>query len=100
VQRQLDSVRATVVSAAQSSATNAKLIPVARQQLDAAREALRLTRANLNAGTALLLDVLQAENAAEDARLRYVTAVVHYNQSQINLLAALGLLDEKSLFPS
>jgi len=96
VQRQTDLVRAAVVSAQQASATNAKLIPVARQQLDSAQEALRLTQANLKAGTALLLDVLQAENAVEDARLRYVTAVVHYNQSQVNLLAALGLLDAQN----
>ena len=95
VQRQLDLVRAAVVSSQQASAANAKLIPVARQQLDSAKEALRLTQANLQAGTALVIDVLQAENAVDDARFRYVTAVIHYNQSQVNLLAALGLLDSR-----
>lgn len=100
LERQVDLVGAAVVSAQQSSAANAKLIPVARQQLDSTQEALRLTQANLKAGTALLLDVLQAESAAEDARLRYVTAVVRYNQSQVNLLAALGLLDSKALLVS
>ena len=93
LQRELDLVRAAVVSAQQASATNAKLIPAAQRQLSAAHEALRLTQANLEAGTALLVDVLQAQNAEEDARLRYVAAVVHYNQSQVNLLAALGLLE-------
>jgi outer membrane protein TolC len=97
LQRQLDLVRAAVVSAQQNSATNAKLIPVARQQLDSAQEALRLTQANLQAGTALVIDVLQAENAVDDARLRYATAVIHYNQSQVNLLAALGILDPASI---
>ena len=93
VQRELDVVRAAVVSAQQASASNAKLIPAAHRHLDAAQEALRLTQANLQAGTALLIDVLQAQNAEDDARLRYVAAVVHYNQSQVNLLAALGLLE-------
>jgi outer membrane protein TolC len=91
LQRQTDLVRAAVVSAQQNSAANANLIPVARRELDAAREALRLTQANLQAGTAILLDVLLAQNAAADARLRYVTAVIRYNQSQVNLIAALGL---------
>ena len=95
VQRQTDLVQAAVVSAQQNIATNAKLIPVAREQLDAAQEALRLTQANLQAGTALVVDVLQAQNAVDDARLRYVTAIVHYNQSQVNLLAALGILDQQ-----
>ncbi|HEY8749136.1 MAG TPA: TolC family protein [Tepidisphaeraceae bacterium] len=96
VQRQLDLTRSAVVSAQQNSAANAKLIPIARQQFEAAQEALRLTQANLQAGTALLVDVLLAENAAADARLRYVSAVIHYDQSQVNLLAAVGLLDETS----
>ena len=94
VQRQLDLVRAAVVAAQQNSVTNAKLIPVAKQQLDSAQEALRLTQANLQAGTALVIDVLQAQNTEDEARLRYVTAVVRYNQSQVNLLAAMGLLDQ------
>jgi outer membrane protein TolC len=99
VERQLDLVRAAVVSAQQNSTTNAKLIPVSRRQLDSAQEALRLTQANLQAGTALVVDVLQSQNAVDDARLRYVAAVVHYNQSQINLLAALGLIDRITISP-
>jgi outer membrane protein TolC len=93
VQRQLDTVRAAVVSAQQTSLTSAKVIPMARQQVDAAQEALRLAQANLRAGTMLAVDVLQAQDAVDQARLRYVDAVVHYNQAQVNLLAALGLLD-------
>jgi outer membrane protein TolC len=97
VQRQLDTVRAAVVAAQQTSLTSAKLIPMARQQVDAAQEALRLAQANLRAGTMLAVDVLQAQDAVDQARLRYVDAVVHYNQAQVNLLAALGLLDGKAL---
>ena len=97
VQRQVDLIRAAVVSAQQASSTNATLIPVARRQLDSAEEALRLAQANLKAGTMLTIDVLQAQDAAEQARLRYVDAVVNYNQSQINLLAALGLLDPTAI---
>ena len=43
------------------------------------------------------LDVLQAQDAATQARLRYARAVVSYNQAQVNLLAALGLISEESL---
>ena len=99
VERQIDQVRAAVVSAQQSSLTNARLVPAATQQLGSADEALRLAQANLQAGTMLTLDVLQAQRAVDDARLRYADAVVHYNQSQVNLLAAVGVLDERHLFP-
>jgi outer membrane protein TolC len=97
--RQLDLVRAQVARAAEESATQSKLIPMARQQAAAAEEALRLAQANLRAGTMLTLDVLQAEDAVDEARLRHATAVARYNQAQVNLLAAVGLIDPTSLFP-
>lgn len=97
--RQLDRVRAAVVSADQASRTAAKLVPLAGQQVASAEEALRLTQQNLQAGTALTIDVLQAQDAADQARLRYATAMVRYNQSQIDLLAAIGLIDQSSVVP-
>jgi len=66
-ERKLDAVRADVVSSQQESATQAKLIPTAQQQIDAASEALRLARANFKIGNALLLDVLQSEDALNEA---------------------------------
>jgi outer membrane protein TolC len=92
VQRAIDRVQAQVVTAQQASITHAKLIPIARQQLDSAEAALGLVQKNLKTGTMLTIDVLQSQAAADHARLQYVDAVVHYNQSQIDLLASLGLL--------
>ena len=96
-ERQLDRVRAQVVRAAQASKTNQELIGLANQQVTAATEALRLTQANLQAGTMTTIDVLQAQDAASQARLRYAEAVVRYNQSQVELLASLGLVSEGTL---
>ncbi len=97
VDRELDQVRAAVVSAHQASLTAAQLIPIGKQQVTSAEEALRLTQENFKAGTGLIVDVLQAEAAADQARARYATAIVRYNQSQINLLAALGLIDQTNI---
>ncbi len=98
-QRALQRVRVQVVEAAQASATNRKVISMAARQLRSAEEALRLTQANLQAGTMTTLDVLQAQDAVAQARLRYAEAVVRYNQSQVNLLWSLGLLDQRALNP-
>lgn len=97
VASQLDQIRAGVVSAHQATITAAKLIPIATQQVTSAEAALKLTQENLQAGTGLTVDVLQAQAAADQARYRYATAMVQYNQSQVNLLAALGLIDQTSL---
>jgi outer membrane protein TolC len=99
VERRFEQVRAQVVRSAQDSATNAKIIPIAQQQVTTAQEALRLAQSNLGVGTALTVDVLQAEDALDDAQLRYANAATAYNQSQVNLLAALGLIDSVSLTP-
>jgi outer membrane protein TolC len=99
VEKQVELVRVQVVGAQQASLTHAGLIPIAREQVEAAEEALRLAQANLKAGTMLLLDVLQAEDELDTARLRFADAVVHYNQSQLNLLASLGLLNAQVISP-
>jgi outer membrane protein TolC len=97
VERQLIELRGQVVAAQQSSATAAAVIPIAQEQVRSAEDALRLAQANLNAGTMLLLDVLQAEDEVDTARLRYAQAVVRYNQHQVNLLASLGLMDAERI---
>lgn len=96
-ERKLDEVQAEVVNANQDAIANHRLSDLALQQIQFAEEALRLSRANLRAGTMTTLDVLQAQDAATQARLRYARAVVSYNQAQVNLLASLGLLSEETL---
>ena len=93
-ERQLDLVQAAVVTAHQTSLIAKKKVPLAKQEAAYAEEALRLTQKNLEAGTGLTIDVLVALDAADQARLRYVTAVIRYNQAEINFLASLGLIDE------
>jgi outer membrane protein TolC len=96
-QRLFELVRAQIVLAVEASKTQSELAGLARRQVVSADEALRLTLANLQAGTMTTLDVLQAQDAANQARLRHADAIVGYNQAQINLLASIGLLDESTL---
>jgi outer membrane protein TolC len=93
-ERQLDLVQAAVVTAHQTSLIAKKKIPLARQEVAFADEALRRTQTNLVAGTGLTIDVLVAQDAADQARLHHVTAVIRYNEAEINFLATLGLIDE------
>lgn len=95
--RAVTQVKTQVIDAAQSCKTNKSLIAMAKHQTVSAEEALRLTQANMQAGTMTTLDVLQAQDAVAQARLRYAVAVVSYNQAEVNLLAALGLLDADTL---
>jgi outer membrane protein TolC len=93
----LERVRGQVVKAHQESLAQAGVIPAALEQLTAAQESLRLAQVNLRAGTLTTLDVLVAEDAVAQARVRHAQAVVRYNQSQVNLTAAVGALTEGPL---
>jgi outer membrane protein TolC len=95
--KKLQEVRAQVVREDQESRAQRALAQEARQELAAADEAVRMTRANLRAGTMTTLDVLHAQSELEQARLRSAASVVRHNQAQVRLLAALGLLDERAL---
>ena len=43
--------------------------------------------------------MLQAQDAVNLARIRLASAITNYNKSQVNLLAALGLLDQANIAP-
>ncbi len=96
-ERKLDEVRANVVNVNQDAIANRRLGELALQQIASAEEALRLSKANLQAGAMTTLDVLQAQDTLTQARLRYILAVVGYNQAQVNMLASLGLLSEDTV---
>ena len=96
-ERLLDQVQAQVVTSLQAIRANSKLIGQAQRQVDAAEEALRQSQAGLTSGTLTTLDVLQAEDSVAQANLRYAHAVVGYNQSQVDLLASLGLVSAEAL---
>ena len=96
----LDQVKGEVVSILQQSRTQAELIIASQQEVAFATEALRLAQVNLQAGTMITLDVLHAEDAVARARIHYASAVARYNQAQVNLLAAIGLLEARALLDS
>lgn len=95
--RKLHELRTQVVREDQESRAQRALAEEARAELEAADEAVRMTRANLQVGTMTTLDVLHAQSELEQARLRSASSVVRHNQAQIRLLAALGVLDERAL---
>jgi protease secretion system outer membrane protein len=96
-ERRFEAARAQVLRARLASSTCSQLVPIARRQLQATEERLRLTQSGLRAGSSLALDVLQAEEAVDRARLALCEAVVRYNTAQVDLLAALGVIGEDAL---
>lgn len=90
-------IQEQVVVAQQASEVNAELVPIVTTELRAAKYALQTTQANFKNGTSTEVDVLVAEAQLAQARRDYDHAIVQYNESQIALVAALGLMDKRAI---
>lgn len=93
----LEEVRAEVIRALQKSRMNDKLVTKSDLQLLAAQEAFRLTQVSFKNGLMITLNVLEAEDALARANLHFAQAIVGYNQAQVHLSMALGIINVETL---
>ena len=68
-----------------------------QRELDSAELALRIANARFNGGVLPATDLLLAQQAADDARIRRVATIVRYNQAQTHLLAEAGMGTEGAM---
>jgi len=85
-----DSITSEVVSAVARVRSTSAQIELARQNLDIAAEALRLTRQRKQYGVGAVLEDIQAEQGLTQARSDYVNALAEHNKAQYALSRAVG----------
>ena len=72
--------------------TSKEQISTSRQAQGQAEEALRLARLRYRAGVGTQTEVITSENAATQAKVNLLTAVISYNQALAALRRAVGIL--------
>ncbi|WP_373531633.1 TolC family protein [Vampirovibrio sp.] len=72
-------------------------IEAARQAVDSAQESYDLASGRFKAGYGINLDVLAAQTNLASAQSNLVQAVLNYNQSQIQLVQAMGLITPEAI---
>jgi outer membrane protein TolC len=72
----------------------------AREAREAAEAALRISQVRFRNGASLAIEVLQAGQALEQARLSEIAAVIDYNLAQVDLRTQLGPVTPGDLAPS
>jgi len=75
----------------------ARRIPVARHGLSAAESNLNISMARFRAGTAIALEVFDAQDTLAQARLALARAIVSFNTAQLALLAATGAISRDAV---
>jgi len=93
----LRSIETQVMTAFLSSQNYKSSIEAAQQEVDSAQESYDLATGRFKAGYGINLDVLDAGTALETARNNLVQAILNYNQSQVQLLQALGQASPETL---
>ncbi len=74
-------------------------LPLAWEGLEAAEQNRSISLARFRSGTAIALEVLDAEDRLAEARLDLARAIVDFNITQARLLAATGQIDAERLSP-
>ena len=97
LQKFRDRLQASVAGAHQEMLLSRQQLDPAQRELGAAENALRIARANYEGGLLPENDLLLAQQAADQARLRRLGAVARFNQSQLQLLAESGIASIESL---
>ena len=83
-------IRAEATAAFDDLRLFAAQVEHARQARAAAETALRISQVRFRNGTSLAIEVLQAEQALEQARAAEVATIADYNQAQVRLRAQIG----------
>ncbi len=93
----LRNIESQVMTAYLSSQNFKSAIHAAELELTSAQESYDLAVGRFKAGYGINLDVLDAEVALTTARSNLAQAVLNYNQSQVQLLEALGQVSPETL---
>ena len=86
-----DQLRASVAGSYQELALSKDQLEPSERELAAAEKALRIAKANFEGGLLPENDLLLAQQGADQARLKRLSAVARFNQSQLRLLAESGV---------
>lgn len=90
-------IQSKVMTAFLNSENYEGAIEAAQQAVDSAQESYDLASGRFKAGYGINLDVLNAQANLATARSTLVQAVLNYNQSQIQLVQAMGLLTPEAV---
>lgn len=97
LEAQLNTMEREIAEAVLTAMTQKSKVSVARTELVASEQSLSDSLERLNAGVGRYLDVLNAQTSLTRARSGLSATILEYNQSQVNLIHAMGLASIESL---
>ena len=97
LENKLREIEQLIVDAKSTSAFSQKEMLINKSRLDYSRQSIKLALLRFDNGKGILLDVIQAQSEATQARVQYAASIIRYNIAQIQLLYNIGTIDSKTI---
>ena len=94
-ENKLRNIKEALVEALSTSNFNEKQIDINKQRVEFSKESIKLAMMRFKYGKGIFLDVIQAQNEMTSARVQYVSAIISFNISQLELLYNSGVITKE-----
>ena len=96
-ENKLRNIEEALVKAKSTTDFNRKQMTITKLRMEYSKESIKLAMLRFNNGKGILLDVIQAQSEMTQARVEYVSAIVKYNISQIEILYNCGTINDETI---
>lgn len=96
-ENKLRNIQQQIIDARSTSIFNEKQTAINKKRMEYSLESIKLAMLRFNFGKGILLDVIQAQSEATEARVQYVSSIIRYNISQAELLFNCGTINTEDI---
>lgn len=97
LENKLREIEQLIVDAKSTSIFSQREMLINKTRLDYSRQGIKLALLRFDNGKGILLDVIQAQSEATQARVQYASSIIRYNIAQVELLYNIGTITSQKI---
>ena len=97
LENKLREIEQLIVDAKSTSIFSQREMLINKTRLDYSRQGIKLALLRFDNGKGILLDVIQAQSEATQARVQYAASIIRYNIAQVELLYNIGTITSQKI---
>ena len=97
LENKLREIEQLIVDAKSTSIFSQREMLINKSRLDYSRQGIKLALLRFDNGKGILLDVIQAQSEATQARVQYASSIIRYNIAQVELLYNIGTITSQKI---
>lgn len=97
LENKLREIEQLIADAKSTSIFSQREMLINKSRLDYSRQGIKLALLRFDNGKGILLDVIQAQSEATQARVQYASSIIRYNIAQVELLYNIGTITSQKI---